>query len=261
MPRRARYLRGLSRRGRPSPTCGSAGSFARREPRPWASCWLSGSSSRCGPSDALRTAGWSFLYVQNWAPEKLDFGVAGDPVRDHHHRADRIDGQLPLSLGTALLLSEGGGRQAERLPRLPRRPDGRRAQHRLRPVVRLLPAGAPSSRCRTGSRSGFGWVADLRRHRRGRACRSPRPVPTWPPPRSSQGSSSGFMVVPTQTSIMREAFTRAPMGEREGAYAPRRHQVGHESRSRSSGSRQGRHHWRHDASASVARSARPSRST
>jgi phosphate transport system permease protein len=29
----------------------------------------------------------------------------------------------------------------------------------------------------------------------------------------------GFMVVPTMTSVMREAFSRAPVGEREGAYA------------------------------------------
>lgn len=55
-------------------------------------------------SDALRTAGWSFLYVQNWAPEKLDFGVAAVLFGTVTIALIALTVSFPLSLGTAPII-------------------------------------------------------------------------------------------------------------------------------------------------------------
>ncbi len=167
-------------------------------------------------SDALRTAGWSFLYVQNWAPEKLDFGVAAILFGTVTIALIALTVSFPLSLGTALLLSEAVDGKlrgflvslVDLMAAVPSIVFG------LWGVYFLQGAIIPVSHWIS---IWFGWVPIF----------AVTDAAGLPFTEASAFTSSafiagivvGFMVVPTQTSIMREAFTRAPMGEREGAYA------------------------------------------
>ena len=167
-------------------------------------------------SDALRTAGWSFLYVQDWAPEKLDFGVAAILFGTVTIALIALTVSFPLSLGTALLLSEAVDGKlrgflvslVDLMAAVPSIVFG------LWGVYFLQGAIIPVSRWIS---IWFGWLPIF----------AVTDAAGLPFSEASAFTSSafiagivvGFMVVPTQTSIMREAFTRAPMGEREGAYA------------------------------------------
>ncbi len=160
-------------------------------------------------SDALRTAGWSFLYVQNWAPERLDFGVAAILFGTVTIALIALTVSFPLSLGTALLLSEAVDGKlrgflvslVDLMAAVPSIVFG------LWGVYFLQGAIIPVSRWIS---IWFGWLPIF----------AVTDAAGLPFSEASAFTSSafiagivvGFMVVPTQTSIMREAFTRAPMG-------------------------------------------------
>lgn len=167
-------------------------------------------------SDALRATGLSFLTEQAWSPETATFGVAAVLFGTASIATIALLISVPLSMGTALLLSEVV--------------QGRRRTF-LVSLVDLM-AAVPSIIF------GLWGVYFLQNEIIGVS----KWISTWfawipifavtdaegrPFTDASAFTSSafiagivvGFMVIPTQTSIMREAFARAPIGEREGAYA------------------------------------------
>lgn len=166
---------------------------------------------------ALSQAGWSFLVEQQWSPETGTFGVAAVLFGTVSIAVVALIVSVPLSLGTALLLSEvvAPGRLRGMLVSLvdlmaavPSIVFGLWGVYFLQ--AGIIPIASWIS-------VWFGWIPVF-------AVTDASGVPLT---EASAFTSSAFiagivvglMVVPTQTSIMREAFARAPIGEREGAYA------------------------------------------
>ncbi|MCI2956338.1 phosphate ABC transporter permease subunit PstC [Agromyces atrinae] len=166
--------------------------------------------------DALSVAGFSFLTEQAWSPETQTFGIAAVLFGTVSIALIAMVVSVPLGLGTALLISEI-------LPG--------RLKSALVTLVDLM-AAVPS--VVFGLWGMFFLQANL------------IPVAQWISTYfawipivavtdasgdkltdASAFTSSAFiagivvalMVVPTQTSVMREAFSQAPIGEREGALA------------------------------------------
>jgi phosphate transport system permease protein len=168
---------------------------------------------------ALHRAGWSFLTTQAWNPNGGAFGIAAVVPGTALIAMVAIAVALPLSIGTALYISEY-------------------SPHRLRrffiAVVDLMAAvpsvifgmwGAYLLEWRLDSvarwiSDWFYWIPLFQVNLNGQSRDSPLVSLT-----SYTGSSFmagivvGLMIVPIAGSVMREAFAQAPAGEREGAYA------------------------------------------
>jgi phosphate transport system permease protein len=168
---------------------------------------------------ALHKVGWSFLTTQTWNPEGGAFGIASVMVGTALIALVAIAVAGPLSIGTALYISEYAPRGIQRL---------------LTATVDLM-AAVPSVI--------FGmWGAYLLEWKLDSAARWISDWFYWIPlfqvnlhglPRDSPlvsltsytgssfmaGAVVGLMITPIAGSIMREAFSQAPVGEREGAYA------------------------------------------
>jgi phosphate transport system permease protein len=167
-------------------------------------------------NSALQVAGFSFLTTQQWSPETGSFGIAAVLFGTFTIAIIAMGVGVPLALGTALLLSEV-------------------VRGRLRGLMISmvdLMAAVPSV---VFGLWGFFFLQS-----------SVVPVAQWisnyfaflPMFAVTDGSGDrltdasaytssafiagivvGLMVVPTQTSVMREAFSQAPVGEREAAFA------------------------------------------
>ncbi len=158
-----------------------------------------------------------FVTTPDWSPETNHFGIAALLTGTVLIAIVALIVALPLSAGTALFITEiaAGGPQrvlisiVDLMAAIPSVVFG------LWGLIFLQPAIVPFSRWIS---EWFGWIplfavdgAD----------------PHNPLPDDSLYTSStfiaglvvGLMVVPIMTSIMRESFSRAPIGEREGAYA------------------------------------------
>jgi len=167
-------------------------------------------------SDALGVAGFSFLTEQEWSPESKTFGIAAVLSGTITIALIAMFVAVPLALGTALLISEV-------------------AQGRLRSsLVTLvdLMAAVPSVvfglwgvfflqanviPVASWISTYFGWIPFFRV-----ADASGNTLTDASAFTSSAfiaGIVVGLMVVPTTTSVMREAFSQAPIGEREAAFA------------------------------------------
>jgi phosphate transport system permease protein len=166
---------------------------------------------------ALHKAGLSFLTTQSWNPDGGSFGIAAVVVGTGLIALVAVLVAVPLSLGTALYISEYA-------PRFLQRP--------LISMLDLL-AAVPSVV--------FGlWGSYLLQWRILPLSRWINDWFYWFPPFQVSGvdrsdpltsldtySAStfiagvvvGLMITPIIGSIMREAFSQAPAGEREGAYA------------------------------------------
>ncbi len=173
---------------------------------------------------ALEVAGWSFLTTQAWEPDSHNFGIAGIIVARSSSRSWRSRSAVPLATATALYISEYAPERIKRTPDQPCRPHGRGAERRLRAVGGLPPAA--QLWCEATSATGClaGW---------------PRTSPGFPSSRSTgvdprdptatatvytsstfiAGIVVAMMVTPIICSVMREVFSQAPVGEREGAFA------------------------------------------
>jgi phosphate transport system permease protein len=167
-------------------------------------------------SDALRVAGFSFLTEQKWSPETGQFGVAAVLFGTVTIALVAMCVSIPLSIGTALLLSEvlrGKVRSmlislVDLMAAVPSIVFG------LWGLFFLQAAVIPVARWIS---TYFGWIPILSVTDDEGARLTEAAVFT-----SSAfiaGIVVGLMVVPIQTSVMREAFSQAPPGEREGAYA------------------------------------------
>lgn len=168
---------------------------------------------------ALRVAGWSFLTTEQWSPNSGHghFGIAAVMTGTALIALVALAVALPLSLGTALYISEYAPRTVQRF---------------LISIIDLM-AAVPSIV--------FGmWGAYLLQWRLDSVARwlsdwfywiplfqvpgvkrdDPLATPTtYTASTFMAGLVVGLMITPIAASVMREAFSQAPIGEREGAYA------------------------------------------
>jgi phosphate transport system permease protein len=167
-------------------------------------------------SNALGVTGFSFLTQEAWSPETHTFGIRAVLFGTITIAIVAMVVSIPLATGTALLLSEiARGRVRSTLVSLvdlmaavPSIVFG------LWGLFFLQAAVIPVSRWIS---TYFGWIPFL-------AVTNDAGVPATDDSAFTSsafiaGIVVGLMVVPIQTSVMREAFSRAPVGEREGAYA------------------------------------------
>ena len=168
-------------------------------------------------AQALRTAGWSFLTTQAWNPGSGAFGIAAVMIGTFLIAGVAIVVAIPLSIGTALYISEYAPRGIQRF---------------LIAIIDLM-AAVPSVvfglwgffllqwKVTTVSNwlsSWFYWfplfhVNNVNRN-------NPLTTPTTFTSSSfDAGLVVGLMITPIISSVMREAFSQAPAGEREGAFA------------------------------------------
>jgi phosphate transport system permease protein len=166
---------------------------------------------------ALRKAGWSFLTTQTWNPNGGGFGIAAVIVGTILIALVAITVAVPLAVGAALYISEYAPR---------------RIQRGLISVVDLM-AAIPSVvfglwgffflqwRMVSLSRwinDWFGWIPLFKVNVVTRNYTGPTAT-FYTSSTFIAGTVVALMVMPIATSIMREAFSQAPPGEREGAYA------------------------------------------
>lgn len=166
---------------------------------------------------ALSVARWRFLTEVQWVPEGGAFGIRAMLFGTFTIAVIAMVVAFPLAFGTALLLSEIVGPRVGRLlvslvdlmAAVPSIVFGLWGvyflQSQMIPVAQWLAgtvghviplfAVTDADGNRVSDNNAFTSTAFL------------------------AGIIVGFMVVPTMTSVMREAFSRAPAGEREGAYA------------------------------------------
>jgi phosphate transport system permease protein len=168
-------------------------------------------------SQALRSAGWSFLTTQAWNPGSGAFGIAAVMTGTFLIAGVAIIFAIPLSIGTALYISEYA-------------PTG--LQRFLVAVIDLM-AAVPSVvfglwgffllqwKVTTVSRwlsTWFSWIPFFHVNNVDR--NNPLTTPTTFTSSSfDAGLVVALMITPIISSVMREAFSQAPAGEREGAYA------------------------------------------
>jgi phosphate transport system permease protein len=167
-------------------------------------------------SDALSVAGFSFLVEQEWSPETQKFGVASVLAGTVTIALIAMSVAVPLAIGTALLLSEiVRGRLrgflvslVDLMAAVPSVVYGLWGLFFFQ--ANVIPVAAWIS-------TYFAWIPIFRVTDADGAAMTDASAFT-----SSAfiaGIVVGLMVVPTQTSVMREAFSQAPVGEREGALA------------------------------------------
>ncbi|GAA2223971.1 phosphate ABC transporter permease subunit PstC [Herbiconiux moechotypicola] len=165
---------------------------------------------------ALQVAGISFLFEQEWSPETQTFGIAAVLFGTVTIAVIALCVGFPLALGTALLLSEvvrGRLRSflvslVDLMAAVPSIVFGLWGVFFLQAAI--IPVAEWISHY-------FGWIPVFA------VTGDDGQVLTEASAFTSSafiaGIVVGFMVVPTQASVMREAFSQAPIGEREGAFA------------------------------------------
>jgi len=166
---------------------------------------------------ALRKAGFSFLTTQAWDPDGGHFGIAAVIVGTILIALVAVIIAVPLAMGSALYISEYAPRGIQRT---------------LISLVDLMAAvpsvvyglwGAFLLQWKVISLSRwisdwFGWIPIFKVN--GVSRHDPLATPTvYTSSTFIAGMVVALMVTPIACSIMREAFSQAPAGEREGAYA------------------------------------------
>jgi phosphate transport system permease protein len=168
-------------------------------------------------AQALGVAGWGFITTQSWEPDGGNFGIAAVLVGTLLIALVAICVAIPLAIGMALFISEYARgwlkstlvSLVDLMAAVPSVIYGLWGffflQGQMVPIARWISTY-------------FGWIplfavdgAD----------------PTDPLSTATVYTSStfiagivvGFMVMPIISSVMREVFSQAPVGEREGAYA------------------------------------------
>jgi phosphate transport system permease protein len=167
-------------------------------------------------ADALSVAGFSFLTEPAWSPETQTFGIAAVLSGTITIALVAMVVSVPLALGTSLLISEIVPPRlksalvtlVDLMAAVPSVVFGLWGAFFLQ--ANVIPVAAWIS-------TYFGWIpvfdvsnANGERLTDASAFTSSAFI---------AGIVVGLMVVPTQTSVMREAFSQAPAGEREAALA------------------------------------------
>jgi phosphate transport system permease protein len=169
--------------------------------------------------EALQTAGWSFFTTADWSPDAGagHFGIAAVIVGTTLIALTAIVLAVPLATGTALYISEYAPARSKRT---------------LISIVDLMAAvpsvvfGLWGFFLLQGHVTGlarwistyFGWIPFFNVE----GVDPTDPLATETVYTSSTfiaGLVVGLMITPLLTSVMREVFSQAPAGEREGAYA------------------------------------------
>lgn len=166
--------------------------------------------------DALVVAGPAFLVETDWSPETGKFGIGAVLFGTVSIALVAMAVAVPLALGTSLLISEVlRGRLRELLVSLvdlmaavPSVVFGLWGVFFLQAAV--IPVSAWIS-------TYFGWIPIFRVE--DGSGQQLTEASAFTSSAFIAGIVVGLMVVPTQTSIMREAFSQAPVGEREAAFA------------------------------------------
>jgi phosphate transport system permease protein len=168
-------------------------------------------------SQALGVAGWGFLTTQAWEPDSGNFGIAAVIVGTILIASVAICVAIPLALGMALFISEyakGWLRSSlvslvDLMAAVPSVIYGLWGffflQSQMIPVARWISTY-------------FGWIPLFAVD--GSDPNDPLSTATvFTSSTFIAGIVVGFMVMPITSSVMREVFTQAPVGEREGAFA------------------------------------------
>ena len=166
---------------------------------------------------ALQKAGWSFLTDQQWNPDGGPFGIAAVMIGTILIALVAVIVAIPLALGSALYISEYAPRAIKRF---------------LTSLIDLM-AAVPSVvfglwgafllqfhiiNLSHWLNDWFYWIPGFQVAGVHRGSTQP-----WATAYTSSTFDAGvvvsLMITPIACSIMREAFSQAPLGEREGAYA------------------------------------------
>jgi len=160
---------------------------------------------------------WKFLTTQNWAPESNDFGIAAVLWGTVQIALVALLVAMPLSLGTSLFITEIARGWVQRtltslidlLAAVPSVVFGLWGAYMLQPNIVDFSKWISVW---------FGWIPMF--HVEGVDPASPlRDTVPFTASTFIAGLVVAMMIVPIQTSIMTESFRRAPIGEREGAFA------------------------------------------
>jgi phosphate transport system permease protein len=158
-----------------------------------------------------------FVTTQQWSPATYHFGIAALATGTVLIAILALLVAFPLSLGAALFISEAlrGGPQRLMIAIVDLMAAVPSLIYGLWGLAFLEQTMVPFARWLS---TYFGWIPFLQ---------VPGADPNNPLPADSLYKAStldaglvvGLMIVPVMSSIMRESFTRAPVGEREGALA------------------------------------------
>ena len=178
-----------------------------------------------GAWPALHRQGLHFLTRTDWLPETGTFGIASLLWGTILVGLIALAVALPVGFGAALFISEYAPRSLKRslislvdlMAAVP--------VDRLRDVGPVLPPGPPAH----GRPVAVGPLRLGAAVLPGRHADSPS---SYTSSAFIAGIAVGVVVPPTLTSVMREVFAQAPVGEREAAYRARRHSVGDDPRRR-----------------------------
>ncbi|MCS5723529.1 phosphate ABC transporter permease subunit PstC [Herbiconiux sp. CPCC 203407] len=165
---------------------------------------------------ALEVAGIGFLFTEEWSPETQQFGIAAVLFGTVTIAVIALIVGFPLALGTALLLSEvvrGGLRSflvslVDLMAAVPSIVFGLWGVFFLQ--ANIIPVAEWISHY-------FAWIPVFAVT--GEDGATLTEASAFTSSAFIAGIVVGLMVVPTQASVMREAFSQAPVGEREGAFA------------------------------------------
>ncbi|MFJ6196619.1 phosphate ABC transporter permease subunit PstC [Micromonospora sp. NPDC092111] len=166
---------------------------------------------------ALRVAGPDFLTTETWEPDSGNFGIAAVLTGTVLIAAVAICVAVPLATGTALYISEFAPRRI------------RRTLVSLVDLMAAVPSvvyGLWGAFLLQGQVIGLsrwlstwlGWIPPFRVS--GADPRDPlSPPAAYTSSTFIAGLVVALMITPIVCSVMREVFSQAPVGEREGAYA------------------------------------------
>ena len=166
--------------------------------------------------DAISVAGLSFFTEQQWSPETQTFGIAAVLFGTITIAVIAMACSLPLSFGTALLISEvaRGGLQRTLITLVDLMAAVPSVVFGLWGVFFLQSSIIPVAQWIS---TYFGWIPVFAVT--GENGEVLTDASAFTSSAFIAGLVVGLMVVPTQTSVMREAFSQAPAGEREAALA------------------------------------------
>jgi phosphate transport system permease protein len=173
---------------------------------------------------ALRTMGWRFLTTQAWDVDGHNFGVAGVLTGTVLIATVAVVISLPLATAAALYISEYAPRRVapalvnlvDLMAAVPSVVYGIWGAFLLEPE--LLVNGPQGEGLPRFLSEYFGWIPFL-------SVNNYDPSDPLATPSVLTGSTFeagivvAMMVTPIVSSVMREVFSQAPIGEREGAYA------------------------------------------
>lgn len=173
---------------------------------------------------ALGVAGWSFLTEQAWEPDSGTFGIAAVLPGTIIIALIAVSVSLPLAAGTALYISEYAPARLRRplislvdlMAAVPSVVFGLWGFFLLQPE--LLVKGSEGEGLPRWLATWFGWIPLLAVN----GFEPGDPIVNATVFTSSSfiaGLVVGLMITPIACSVMREVFTQAPQGEREGALA------------------------------------------